>query len=130
MTCKEYPYFHPPTKGFDFDGMMKAIAGHATVRSIAPTPQPDFAAELLKLGERFAQRFGAGNLPSGWDEPHVDFPPWVATSIDYEPSPAAREAMDPGMPFSRGSAPTPGWPVGILRLCTRADPQALPRVRT
>jgi len=26
MTCKEYPYFHPPTKGFDFDGMMKAIA--------------------------------------------------------------------------------------------------------
>ena len=28
MTCKEYPYFHPPTKGFDFDGMMKAIATH------------------------------------------------------------------------------------------------------
>lgn len=105
-------------------GMMRAIAAHATLASIAPTPQPDFASELLKLGANFATRFGKGNLPAGWDAPHVDYPAWVATSIKYEPSPGAREAADRGVRFVSTAAPVSV--TGAKRQPSDTDPQALP----
>ena len=78
---------------------MRAIAEHATVATITATSQPVFAIELQRLGSRFAQRYGANNLPSDWEELHVTPPKWAATSIDYTPSPDARMAADPGVIF-------------------------------
>ena len=86
-------------------GMMRAIAMHATVASIAPSRQPDFEAELRKLGERFADRYGDQNLPMDWKELHARSPAWVATSIDYAPSPNAREGADPGVVFVGAQRP-------------------------
>ena len=86
-------------KSRSHNGMMRAIAAHATVDTIKATPQPVFATELQRLGSRFSQRYGANNLPTDWKELHVTPPKWAPASIDYAPSPDARMAIDPGVIF-------------------------------
>ena len=68
-------------------GMMRAIAQHASVAAITPTPQPVFEEELHKLARRFSAIYGEENLPRDWAELRCDAPWWVAASIDYAPSP-------------------------------------------
>ena len=107
-------------------GMVHAIADHAAVASILPTVQPSFETELLALGRRFAERFGEENLPADWADPHCDVPWWVATSIDYAPSPAwvASARLDPALPAP--PAPPLGPSAGSISDGSEVPRAALP----